>query len=81
MKRFLLILMCCFLLVGCGGKPSGMSDEMYDSAIYVINVVDSYLDGQNTAEEAYTLISDLYIPDCDDVGSVDWGCFCPYIIC
>lgn len=62
-KLFVLILISLFFLVGCGGKPSGISDEMYDTAVYVVDAVDLYLDGESTSEETYEKIDSLNIPE------------------
>lgn len=72
MKKILLILMMSLLLIGCGGKPNGMSDEMYDTGIYVVDVVDRYLDGTHTLEYTYSLIDSVNVPECSDVLSIDW---------
>lgn len=52
-RKFFVLLMCSILIgiTGCGRKPSGISQEIYDDAIYVINVTDSFLDGSSTAGE------------------------------
>lgn len=68
----MLCALACLLLIGCGGKPSGMSDEMYDTGIYVVDVVDAYLDGTNTLEYTYDLISSVNVPECEDVWGKDW---------
>lgn len=62
-KLFILILISSFLLIGCGEKPSGVSDEMYDTAVYVIDAIDLYLDGESTSEETYEKIDSLNIPE------------------
>lgn len=72
MKKMLLILMLSSLLIGCSGKPNGMSDEMYDTGIYVVDAVDRYLDGTNTLEYTYSLIDSVNVPECGDVFSIDW---------
>lgn len=51
-KKAIFLAMICFILVGCGNKkPDNVSQDMYDTAIYVINVTDLYLDGEATVEE------------------------------
>lgn len=71
MKKKFLIIICFLLIVGCGGKPAGISDEMYDTAVYVVNVVDSYLEGESELEETYDKISNLNIPEYDDIADDD----------
>lgn len=71
-KRSFILFMFLFLAIGCGSnKPSGLSDEMYDTAVYVVKVVDSYLDGEANLEETYNIISDLSIPEYSDIDSDD----------
>lgn len=62
-EKILLFAVACCLLIGCGGKPSGISDEMYDTAVYVVDAVDLYLDGESTSEETYEKIDSLNIPE------------------
>lgn len=64
-KKILLILACALLFVGCGGKPSGISDEMYSVAKYAIKAADLYLNGEATREETYDKIDSLNVPDAD----------------
>lgn len=65
-RQLILIATICFILVGCGGKPSGISDEMYDTAVYVVDAVDLYLEGEATSEETYEKIDSLNIPESDE---------------
>lgn len=66
-RLFILIVISTFFLIGCGGKPSGISDEMYDTAVYVVDAVDLYLDGEATSEETYEKIDSLNIPESNDL--------------
>lgn len=67
MKKVLVLLFgCMMLLSGCGGKPSDVSQEIYDTAVYAIDVTDMYLDGEATIEETKEKIDGLnieYNPD------------------
>lgn len=62
-KALILLIMCVTLLTGCGGKPSDVSQEMYDTAVYVIGATDMYLDGKATYDETYDKIESMTIPD------------------
>ena len=65
-KKILLISICALLLVGCGGgKPSDVSQEMYDVAVYTVKATDLYLDGEVSAEDTYDKIDSLSIPEAD----------------
>lgn len=70
MKKVLVLLFgCMMLLSGCGGKPDDVSQEMYDTAVYAIDVTDMYLDGDETIEETKEKIDGLnaeYNPDDDE---------------
>ena len=51
-KKLLLVVLVSCLLIGCGNKkPDDVSEEVYDMAVYAIDVVDLYLDGEATIEE------------------------------
>lgn len=67
-KSFIFIFtMCVLLLTACNGVlPAGVSQEMYDTAVYVIKTTDSYLDGEISAEEAYERIDNIAIPETND---------------
>lgn len=55
----LLITMLCIALVACGGKPSGMSDDDYETGCEMLDVVDSYLDDDLPKENAARKIKEL----------------------
>lgn len=63
MKRFLsgvlAALMLCGVLTGCSGKPSGMTDNVYDYGCKALDVVDQYLDTELTAEEAQSKLEQI----------------------
>lgn len=67
-KILLLIIGCIVFLSGCGGKPDDVSQEMYDTAIYVIGATDMYLDGESTCDEVYEKIDSLNIPEETETG-------------
>lgn len=48
-----------FLLSGCGGKPSNISDEHYQYGKKAIEIIDSYLDYEIDADEAYQQMKNL----------------------
>lgn len=70
-KIFVLVMMLIFAS-GCNSdKPDGITDEMYDTAVYVINVVDLYIDGESELEETYDKISNMNIPEYEDISDDD----------
>lgn len=60
------------LISGCGGneKPNGLSDEMYESAIYAIKAVDLYLDAESTIEETKEKL-DSILPEYESIDEGD----------
>ena len=64
------LLVMSMLMCGCGGKPEKISDGMYESASYVVRVVDMYLDGEATIDETYEKIDALNIVE-DEKYSAD----------
>lgn len=65
-RRFFLILLAITFLTACGGgKPDDVSDEMYQTAVYVIKVCDLYLDGEATQEETKEKIRGIDTSDFD----------------
>lgn len=63
-RRFFLILLAITFLTACGGgKPDDVSDEMYQTAVYVIKVCDLYLNGEATKEETKEKLDDIELPD------------------
>lgn len=65
LKGIIALILVCTLIAGCGesGKPDGVSDEMYEAAIYAIKVVDLYLDGESTIKETYDKLDSMKVPD------------------
>lgn len=58
MRKFLALLlatvMCCGTLVGCGGKPKELSQEVYDMGVETCNLLENYIQGkmsQSTCKE------------------------------
>lgn len=72
MKKILILLILCVLLVGCGKseseKPQDISEEAYLDAIDAIEIVDAYSDEKCDAEKA---IKDLYEIDVDTDSLLD----------
>lgn len=61
-KTIFIILLCTLLLTGCGDpQPSDVSDSMYENAVYALNVVDKFLDGDATRDETYQKLDDMNI--------------------
>lgn len=66
MKKLISILLtigvCCGLLAGCGseGKPAGMNEDIYSYGVNAVEIVDSFLQSDLTAEEAEKKIETLY---------------------
>lgn len=55
----IILLLNSLLLSGCGGKPNNISDEHYQYGKKAIEIIDSYLDYENNADEAYQQIESL----------------------
>ena len=76
-KIFFLMIALCFVLSACGNvkKPDNISQEMYDSAVYVIDVVDLYINGNETLEQTYDKLDNMNMPEADIDGeySEDFG--------
>lgn len=80
MKKVLIgimVLMICVFIVGCGGnkKPDGVSDDMYEKAVYAIKVVDLYLNGEATQDETYEKIKAIKIKEFKDYQEPDRSVF------
>ena len=71
MKKILVTLLFAGLLMGCGGKPSGISDETYAIAKYAVKVTDLFLDGKATIEETSDKLHSINITN-SDIGSDDY---------
>lgn len=69
MRKIIILMMCVIMLTGCGGKPSDVSDEMYENAVYTIKVCDLYLDGEATQEETIEKIDGIVTPEIDIVSA------------
>lgn len=53
--------MCSGLLVGCGGKPKDVSQEVYDLGVETCDVLDDYIQGkmsQDTAADKIDVLGD-----------------------
>lgn len=72
-KEIIAILLVFLVVVGgCGNKkPSGVSDEMYETAVKTIKIVDLYLDGEDTLEETSEKLSEIKIPDSEIGGEYE----------
>jgi hypothetical protein len=73
-KFLLCVLIFCVFSISCGSnkKPSGISDEVYQNAVYVVKATDLYLNGESTIEDAYKKIDSVKDTDAE-VASEDWG--------
>lgn len=69
MKKLIVLLVLSLSLLGCGksGKPDDISQEMYDTGIYALNVIDRYLDGEADRETTDKLLDELSFPDSETV--------------
>lgn len=80
MKKVLIgimVLILCVFTLGCGGnkKPDGISDDMYEKAVYAIKVVDLYLNGEATQDETYEKIKAIKIGEFEDYQESDRSIF------
>lgn len=69
MKKIIAILMMgIMLLYGCGGngKPNGLSDEMYESAVYAIKAVDLYLNAESTIDDTKEKLNNI-LPEYENI--------------
>ena len=53
------VLLLTLALVSCG-KPSDMSDAMYQIGLNALSVTDEYISGEITGDDAYTRIEKFY---------------------
>lgn len=54
-----LAVVCGGLLIGCGGKPMGLSQEVYDLGVETCDVLEDYVEGrmnQNTCLKKLTVL-------------------------
>ena len=51
--------MCCGLLVGCGGKPKEVSQEVYDLGVETCDVLDDYIQGKMSQDTAADKLDEL----------------------
>lgn len=62
MKKFICLVLSLILIFGlsaCGGKPSTVSDEMYDAGLSVLKAVDDYMDNKIDYDTASSKIDGL----------------------
>lgn len=61
MKKKAIIMLLCgtFLLSGCSGKPSGMSDEVYEIGSQALEIIEKYNDAEISEDDAQTRLSML----------------------
>lgn len=45
-RTLALAVACCGALIGCGGKPMGLSQEVYDLGVETCDVLEDYVDGR-----------------------------------
>lgn len=64
-RQLVLILLTIIFFTACGGggKPDDVSEDMYETAVYAIKVVDLYLDGEATLEDTYEKLNNMKVPD------------------
>ena len=63
MKKFICILLSLVLTLGlsaCGGKPSTMSEEMYEVGLSALKTTDDYMDNKIDYRTAYNKLDGLY---------------------
>lgn len=60
-KKIIIMLLCgTFLLSGCSGKPSGMSDEVYEIGSQALKIIEKYNVAEISADDAHDRIDKLY---------------------
>ena len=62
MKKIVTLLLIILLLTlcSCGGKPTKMSEGMYQIGLNALDVADQYINGKLTGNRAYDRLEDLY---------------------
>lgn len=67
-KKIIAALLCgVFLLSGCSGKPSGMSDEVYEIGCQALKIIEKYNAAEISADDAYDRIDKLH----DNLGEIE----------
>ncbi|RGT72227.1 hypothetical protein DWX08_10395 [Ruminococcus sp. AF18-22] len=52
-SMLLVVSLCCGMIVGCGGKPSDVSQEVYDLGVRTCNELEDYVSGTMSQETCY----------------------------
>lgn len=50
---------CCSALIGCGGKPMGLSQEVYDLGVETCDVLEDYVEGRMNQDTCERMLNDL----------------------
>lgn len=82
-KGIIALILVCTLIAGCGesGKPDGVSDEMYEAAVYAIKVVDLYLDGESTIDDTYNKLNSMKLTNYETLlGNDDYVNYSVYVL-
>lgn len=52
-SMLIVVSLCCGVIVGCGGKPSDVSQEVYDLGVMTYEALEDYVDGKMSQETCY----------------------------
>jgi hypothetical protein len=58
-SMLLVVSLCCGMIVGCGGKPSDVSQEVYDLGVETCDVLDDYIQGKMKRETCEDMLDDI----------------------
>ena len=64
-KYFLIFVAAIVFLSGCSGKTHELREEVYEEAVSVIEIMDSYLNGKLSATDADDKLSEISIVPLD----------------
>lgn len=67
----MMVVMMCMMLVACGGKPDGMSDDAYETGIDILEITDKYLGAELEAKDAYDKV--MFLNYQIDTGNMDYN--------
>lgn len=69
--KILALSFICLMLVACGGKPEGMSDDAYETGIDILEITEKYLGAELEEKAAYDKV--MFLNNQIDTGNMDYN--------